>query len=105
MAFCRSCGAEIDWIRTPTGKLMPVDPVPLAWDEAPKGTRVVSKYGDVRTTTGEIDDDDGREWFISHFATCPHADEWRSKKESAAKREVREEANKQRKLQWGDENT
>ena len=29
MARCKGCGAEIDWIRTRTGKNMPVDPEPV----------------------------------------------------------------------------
>ena len=41
---CKSCGAEVWWIRTFSGKNMPVDR-------------------------------DG----TSHFATCPHADRWRTK--------------------------
>jgi hypothetical protein len=50
---CRSCGAPIVWVRTVAGYRMPVNAAP-----------------------GELDGE-------SHFATCPHADAWRKKKEQA----------------------
>ena len=29
VSYCRACGAEIDWIQTPEGKYIPVDPEPV----------------------------------------------------------------------------
>ena len=56
---CRSCGAEIFWIKnTQTGKLIPCDP----------------RVRTVITETGNCIK--GRE---THFATCPQAEEWRKK--------------------------
>lgn len=50
MALCRSCGAEIAWVKTEKGKSMPVDID--SWD----GNRIF--------TPGK---------HISHFASCPNA--------------------------------
>lgn len=51
MSTCRSCGAQVVWEQTASGKKMPMDVEP-----GPDGKRV------------------------SHFATCPQADEWRKPK-------------------------
>lgn len=29
MSYCKSCGAEIDWMRTEEGRYIPVDPEPV----------------------------------------------------------------------------
>ena len=60
MARCKSCGAEILWVRTTAGKPMPVD---LAV------TNVM-----VRTEKGDYEMLIGHQ---SHFATGPDADKWR----------------------------
>ena len=70
---CRSCHAPIRWVRTRRGELMPLDADPVA-------------DGNV------ILDDDGRAVVLGnqlplaqptryrpHFASCPHADQWRTK--------------------------
>lgn len=56
---CRSCRAAIYWVTTPMGKSMPVD---VAVPDGVQPTR----------------EKDGRG--ISHFATCPQADEHRRPK-------------------------
>lgn len=61
MARCKSCGTEIIWIRTPTGRV-PLDPRPPVYSVDFK------RRGDMR----------GRKvqgHYVSHFATCPGADE------------------------------
>jgi hypothetical protein len=59
MANCAGCGAEIEFVKTPTGNLIPVD----------------LKYIMVITDEGKAVR--GR---ISHFATCPQADRFRKPK-------------------------
>ena len=64
MSQCRSCGAEIEWIKTPAGKAHPVDAKPIkVWQQTESGP------------------DAGRwhiqEGYTSHFATCPNADQHR----------------------------
>lgn len=60
MPKCRSCGADLTYIRTKSGRLMPVS-----------GSRLT-----LVTDAGEIIT--GRE---SHFASCPGANEHRKPKE------------------------
>jgi hypothetical protein len=60
MANCRSCGAEIAWVRTEAGKMMPVD---------------IDVVDIQKEKDGEV--------FIvmkSHWGTCPDAKEWRKGK-------------------------
>ena len=59
MSQCRSCGAEIVWMKTGSGKNIPVD----AETVADEGATIFDP-----------------EQMISHFATCPEAKEWREKK-------------------------
>lgn len=64
---CESCGMPIRWVRTPSGKRMPVD-VPL---HAPnKSQTLVTRAGVVHTAGAA-------EGYISHFATCPNANDHR----------------------------
>ena len=57
---CKSCGKEIIWIKMyGSGKKMPVDAEPVAWDDDPEAD-IVSAYR-------------------SHFATCPDADKHRKR--------------------------
>ena len=56
MTRCKSCGAPIEWQKTARGTAMPVDP----W------------YVTIVTDKGQVVK--GR---ISHFATCPNADQHR----------------------------
>lgn len=75
MSVCKSCGAEIVWIRTQAGKPHPLDAKPEK--------RWVA-LGDL-TCGGPIDDRmdaASHGWslvdtYVSHFATCPHAAEHR----------------------------
>lgn len=71
-ATCSSCGAAIIWVRTERGKPMPVDAKPekrFTLDplavrlnpSAPPSALLVDTY-------------------VSHFATCPHADQHRKAK-------------------------
>lgn len=80
MSRCRSCGAEIIWIRSSkTGKMIPCDPEPIPFKlEIARGERFVLADGDVccgyRTDKPE---EAQRTGYISHFATCPNAAEHR----------------------------
>lgn len=80
MSKCKSCGAEIIWIKTANGKSMPCDPEAHFVSERSDGNetfvmrdgRVVKgfrAYGDATSPVG----------YISHFATCPSADRHRRK--------------------------
>lgn len=71
---CRSCGANIIWIRTKAGKNMPVDAPILSYRKNPQGKEnIVTQSGEV--VRGDIVKTSEAEGvgYISHFATCPFA--------------------------------
>jgi len=53
---CRSCGKEIVWLKTKSGKVMPID------KDTIQGKETIYDH-----TKGHI----------SHFATCPQSNQWR----------------------------
>jgi hypothetical protein len=65
MSACRSCGAEIEWARTESGKLIPLDV-----GEVEDGNLVI-EGGVARVRRGGLDADLPRR--RSHFARCPFA--------------------------------
>lgn len=72
MAKCKSCEALIIWASTRSGKSMPLDEQPT-----PKGTMVLVK-GQTWVATDE-DRRLHRPLYMSHWATCPDALQWRSR--------------------------
>lgn len=72
-AKCRSCGAAIMWVKTQSGKSMPLDAAPV---DATKvdGTCFVE---DGVAYFGAIDRPPGDLHYVSHFATCPNAKQHR----------------------------
>lgn len=62
-AECRSCRAEIVWLRTAAGKNMPVN---------------ASKEADMRAEMGLLWES-GVEGLQSHYRTCPDAKKWSRK--------------------------
>ena len=80
MSRCKSCGAEIIWIKmVGTGKLMPCDAAPISYKTVLPGIRdamaLVTKDG--RVTRGLFDPDSKQIGYVSHFATCPNANNHR----------------------------
>lgn len=72
---CRSCRAEVVWCVTAGGKAMPVDVEPVE-----DGNVVLEDDGDLVATVvppGQGLLGDERPRYVSHFATCPNADEHR----------------------------
>jgi len=61
MANCRSCNAPILWIRTPGGKLTPLDAKPE------------KRYVLNLTHGGDVPGASLEPTYVSHFATCPNA--------------------------------
>ena len=65
---CSSCRCSVFWVvMAKTGKRMPVNVVPAA-----NGTIVIGADG-----LGYVDTNPGRAKFLSHFATCPNAQQHR----------------------------
>jgi hypothetical protein len=65
VATCSSCGAEIVWCKTPTGKSIPVDPKPE--------TRLVRTFGSPKFPLADGEHVSTAQTWVSHFATCPNA--------------------------------
>jgi hypothetical protein len=81
MATCRSCGAAVRWVVTTTGKTMPMDAEPVE-----NGNLVIvgegkTRHGDMVPKVQHRDPGElsmlETERFVSHFATCPDAPEWK----------------------------
>lgn len=78
---CRTCGAEIKWLRLPSGKKMPCDvgAVRFRPDASAVGSFVTEKGAIVRGAA-VADGEPGEIGYVSHFTTCPQAGEFRRDK-------------------------
>lgn len=76
MSTCASCGKQIIWCRTETGKRMPVDPTPTS-----DGNLVLTTDGLLPTarSVGTTSREPGQPLYQSHFATCKQATKHRVK--------------------------
>lgn len=73
-AVCKECGATIVWIKTPGGKAMPCNTVPVYYIEKPRaGTKkIVLPNGEVLSC--EYSEDPNKATgagFVPHWTTCP----------------------------------
>lgn len=79
MSRCRSCEAEVLWTMTEHGKRMPLDAEPYDGPE-PSGLFVLRGEGDTPQAVAATPESfPGEPLFRSHFATCPDANDWRSR--------------------------
>lgn len=70
MANCNSCGVEIVWARTVTGKASPME-------RADDGTWIIDDDGVMRQGNDVSLRLAGGPRYKSHFATCVDAKKWR----------------------------
>lgn len=78
MAKCKSCGKEIFFIKTKQGKFMPCDTAPHSVIVGEGNMILLTKNGDVvRGKPASYDDGADTTGYISHFSTCPAADQFR----------------------------
>lgn len=82
---CKFCGAPIVWLKTQNGRPMPCDAAAVKYQENYKGKDVivlsdgkVIKATVVNPNGGGLTPIIDGEGYISHFATCPHANEART---------------------------
>ncbi len=76
---CRGCGAPVVWIPTPGGKSMPCDAEQVLY-RARKGAKgkIVTPNGQVLSADiGVAPEAATGVGYVSHFATCPNAGEFR----------------------------
>lgn len=76
-ATCRSCGAQIEWCLTSTGKKTPINAEP----DREHGT-IKQRGGYAHILSG--DDlqrarEAGETLYVSHWATCPQSRAWRKR--------------------------
>lgn len=74
---CRACKRPIRWILTEKGKPMPCDPLGVRFNPGKGPETFVTVNG--KTMRGQRCEDGSETGFISHFATCPEADRFRSR--------------------------
>lgn len=85
---CRSCGADIDWVRTRSGKAMPCDPTPIAIIPVSPGLKlrahtVIAGIDDAGNMVRGIEASEGTpptvivHVRVSHFSSCPEAEQHR----------------------------
>lgn len=73
---CKSCNAPMVFITTKKGKSMPCNAKLVRFDfEAGGPALLVTEDGEV--VRGRISKTGADEGYISHYATCPHANEFR----------------------------
>lgn len=83
MSKCRGCNAEIVWAKTQNGKNVPLDPRAIVYSVAPFEGNLIAIQ-----PVGHIP---GEKFMVSHFNTCPNANEFSgSKKEPAPERHFSE---------------
>ena len=76
MTNCKGCGKKITWGETEEGKMIPLDPRPPVyevWMRANDGKTFIKRRTDC---------------YVSHFATCPNANEF-----SGSKRKEQDDGN------------
>ena len=76
---CRACGKKIMFLKTHNGKTVPVDAESVYFvpDIRGKNLYVLPDGGTLRGVEPMEGDQDKHIGYISHFATCPNADQFR----------------------------
>lgn len=74
-ARCRGCKKEIVWATTSTGKNIPLDPSVTVYSVVPERGRLIA----VQPTPGVL----GERFLVSHFNTCPNANDFSGKNKNA----------------------
>lgn len=71
-SVCRSCGKRITWVKTASGKAMPIDEEPVE-----NGNLVIDNGVAVHVPPGSKQE--GELLYVSHFATCKNKAQHRRK--------------------------
>lgn len=76
MSICKGCYREIDWIKRPNGKCMPVDPEPVFVREGEGNMIFIDETGKI-VLGAQTEERTNTIGFVPHWATCPAADRFR----------------------------
>ena len=81
LGYCKSCGKRILFIRMNSGKFMPVDELFVNYKLDSNGKdRIVTPMGEVITCVSGVNVKEADGYgYISHFATCDKAKEYRKR--------------------------
>lgn len=80
MSKCRSCGAEIIWIKMRSGKAMPCDAYKRTMIKGDgKDVLITDDGGIIHGTFADYEHGANASGYISHFATCPNANQHRKR--------------------------
>ena len=79
---CRGCGAEIVWIKTPSGKSMPCDATPVYYKIKADGKEKIITPNGVVISCEIISTpyDAAGIGYVPHWSTCTTPDKFRNKK-------------------------
>ena len=80
MAKCKGCGAELKFIKLKSGKAIPVNPTSVFIEDKNGSEIIVTTDGRISNGRKEIITSQNKfltRGYISHFATCPFADQLR----------------------------
>jgi len=73
-SYCRSCRAEIRWIKMKSGKSMPVDPPMRSVIKGAGSETLVTEDGYIiHGKFASFQEGANASGYISHFSTCPNA--------------------------------
>ena len=76
MAKCKGCGAEIRFLNTAAGKLMPVNAEAVNYDLDPSGAMTFLGPGG-QIERGRLSVVGSRLGYVPHWTTCPDANRFR----------------------------
>lgn len=80
MSRCRSCNAEILWIKMASGKNMPVDPFKHTIIKGAGNETLVTEDGHIiHGRFASYEEGANASGYISHFSTCPNANQHRKR--------------------------
>lgn len=78
MSTCRSCGANIRWIKMQSGKYMPCDCPKRSMMRGYGDDVIVTEDGNVvQGTFASYENGANISGYVSHFSTCPNAKQHR----------------------------
>lgn len=79
---CRSCGADMLWIKLKSGKYNPVDPFKHTMIKGEGKDFLITEDGEViKGTLASYEKGANASGYISHFATCPNSNQHRKEKQ------------------------
>lgn len=78
MTKCRKCGKDIEFIKLKSGKWNPVNPYLRSIKRGEGKETLITMDGEIiKGVFTSMDDGADGVGYISHFATCSHAEEFR----------------------------